>query len=358
MQPTELKTKFNTIKKSVKTAKPADVLKGIGAFVKEILGLLEATCDHVPITWKGKGAKAYKVFVAKGTKIPFSRAANVDLFINDPAQFETQWKAILASLETCSKAKTGKLVHDAASLDRAFYTVVIAFAAAIDLHYPGDRGSPGALFEIAVGSAISYLTGIDQKGQVALPIPIEEVPEDAKLLVKSDGDEEEVADSEDGEEHDPGADPPIEEEEEELAVVKADRWFQGAGNDLIVALKISTRERISQVSVQQLILERIKPGGFKSILCACNENNVMAPKGTKKDTRTYDTCWLVDTLVPKTIALYHRFVAPFAGMYYLDPPEPYFKRLYPGLPPIKRFRDLLTDDLPMLLGGWSPKSDR
>lgn len=348
MQASDLKPRFEKIKKSVQTATPSAVLQGVGVFVKDVLGMLAAGCDHLPFTWKGKGTKKYRVFAAKGTKRPFSRASNVDLFVNDPGQFEALWKGVLTALDEGKRAGARVVKHDPAGLDRAFYTAVIAFASAIDLNFPGDKGSPGALFEIAVGAAISHLTGLDEHGQVELTIPSDA----ATLLVTSDADE--------GEEE--GADEPVEpvlnedEEEEDKAVIKTDRWFEGDPSNLIVAMKISTRERISQVSVQQLILDKIKPGGFRSILCACNENNVLGPKGMKKENRTADLCWLVDTLVPRTIALYHRFVAPFAGMYYLDPPEPYLKGEYQGLPPVKRFRDLLTADLPMLLGG-PPKSD-
>jgi hypothetical protein len=350
----ELKARFEAIKKEVRRGVPDRVFSLVGELGLDVLHLLKRDYEQVPFDWKGKGAKKYTVYVQEGQSSPFSRAANTALFIPDPEAFARAWQQVTEGLERGRKSAGWTALCEPLVIDQALYTAVISFASVVDLDSPGDKGTPGALFEMAVGAAISWLTGLQENGQVKLGIP----SNPATLIVKADT---EV--SEPDATSDVGCDLATEEEaEEEDAVVtgqsvtiKADRWFKGESHDLIVALKISTRERISQVSVQQRILESIKPGGFHSILCACNENNVLAPKGTRKADRSYDSCWLVDTLVPGTIALYHKFVAPLEGIYYLDPPTSYLSGTYQGLPPVRRFRDLLVADLPKLLGA-SPKS--
>lgn len=350
MSLTKLKDGFEDLKTVASEADPAKTLKKVGEFALNVLTLLNSQCNLQNITWKGKGAKTYQVFVVKGAKQPFSSAVNVALFETKAAAFKSLWSRLLNALTAGRKAGANTISGISGdAVDKTLYTAIISFAAATDLYNPGNRGAPGALFEIAVGAAIAYLTGRPEDSQVVLPIP----DSGEALVVKS---EEVLPGDESPSGKDEGAIVREEErgsvddtdEEEDPAVVKTDRCFRSEPVSLIVALKISTRERISQVSVQQLILDKIKPGAFRSILCACNENNVFGPKNLTKAQKTYDICWLKDTLVPRTIALYHRYVARFAGIYYLDPPHSYLSGVYRGLPPIKRFRDLLTTDLPML----------
>jgi len=348
-----LKSGFEGVKAAGRQGIPAETFKYVGEFAKGVLDLLASECERKAIRWRGDGWKSYEVLVRKGTRQPFSRAVNTALFVGDAKAFAGMWAGLAGALDK-GAARKDNIVRNFAGekIDRAFYTAVIGFAAATDLYNPGNRGAPGALFEIAVGAAIALLTGRAEHSQVVLKAP----ESDEEVVVKSDektveepppGDEPGAQMAADGEED--------EEEKEGQAKVKTDRCFPGDPTSLIVALKISTRERISQVSVQQLILDKLRPGAFRSILCACNENNVFGPKGLRKEEKTYDKCWLGDTLVPGTIALYHRHVAPFAGIYYLDPPEPYLSGRYRGFPPVKRFRDLLTADLPMLFGSTSKR---
>lgn len=342
MHKSELKERFKKVKKPLRNPNALDILGEAGGFTCEVLEMLAREYRHVPISWGGKGSKAYTVYVAQSQKQPFSRAANIELFLRTSAEFKPVWKRFTDGLNA-GKA-SGKCVWtgDPTDINKAIYTAVIAFASAIDLQFPGDRGSPGSFFETIVGASISHVTGLDENGEVKLDIPSDA----SSIVVKSD-----AADSPaEAEVLDDSALESDEGEIEDSAVIKTDRWFQGKSRNLVVALKISSRERISQVSVQQLILEKIAPGKFQSILCACNENNVMPPKNVPKDFRPYDHCTLKDTLVPKTIALYHRFVTPYAGLYYLDPPVPYVDGTYSGMPPIKSFHALLAGDLPILLG--------
>jgi hypothetical protein len=58
---------------------------------------------------------------------------------------------------------------------------------------------------------------------------------------------------------------------------------------------------------------------------------------------------VTDTLVPKTIVLYQRYIAQLSAMYYLDPPHEYTTTPLVGFPQVKQFSALLTRDLPTLL---------
>jgi hypothetical protein len=364
MDHTIVKSGFDSLKKTLKAKDPEKTLTEVGAFAERVLTLLAGSCQWADFAWKGKGTKTYRTFVPKqqepGQSSPakalFSRASNVELFIADPSQYRQSWNVVLEALQAGRAAKARTLNCAPSLIDRAVYTAVIAFASATDLYYPGDKGRPGALFETAVGAAISMLTGLSESRRVELGIP----GEAAKVVVESEvedesGDDRSTDEEDDLAVSDVGANAnggPIEDK----AVIQTDRWFPGNPKKLVVAMKISSRERISQVSVQQLLLERIAPGQFRSILCACNENNVMCQKGTDKADRTPEKCWLVDTLVPRTISLYHRFIAEFKGLYYLDPPTPYVDGTYAAeqaankFPAVKPLHQLFTVDLPDLLG--------
>lgn len=163
---------------------------------------------------------------------------------------------------------------------------------------------------MVIGPMISLLSGRPERGEVVLPVP--------------------------------GT--------SEVERVKTDLTFGAErGRTLVVPTKISTRERISQAYVHQRILDAAQPGKYRSILVACSENNVMAPKGTAKRDRTASVCWVQDTLVPRTIALYQRYVAELDGIFYLDPPAAYLAGGYPGLPHVATVGQLTHGELPALL---------
>jgi hypothetical protein len=185
----------------------------------------------------------------------------------------------------------------------------MAFAALIDILARGDRGGPGAAFQLTVGATLSHLLDKPLRGAVDLTVA-NGVRERVNVDIT-------VGDSDA---------PPV----------------------LAVPTKLTTRERIAEAYVHQHILDAARPGTYRGILCACSENNVMAPKGTANQDRTPDVCWVQDTLVPGTIALYERYMAHL-NLYYLDPPEPYLGGGHVGLPPIGFYSTLLLEDLANLI---------
>lgn len=305
----DLQRDFKALTKA-RRSNPHRIIRAIGMFATASLRLLESAWELHEIDFKGKGKKHYRVFVAPGNKRPFSRAVNSDLFVPSADDFKVLWERFVVALEEAGRSETYRITAASSEeIDRAFYTVVIAYACAVDLCSPGNRGGPGTLFEMAIGPAVSILTNRDETGEVRI--------------------------------EDPGRD---------IEFVKTDLTFVGdTAPVLVVPTKITTRERIVQPFVHQRILDVARPNEYRSVLCVCSENNVDCPDGTTAQNRTYDVCWLKDTLVPGTIALYENYVAALSGLYYLDPPASYLDGTYRGLPPIRTFGSLLTNDLPALL---------
>lgn len=285
---------------------PAQVLELVGQTGAMALTLLQARCDAHPIAWKGQGAKAYSVYSFEGAPTPFSRATNDALFDPDPDTFRANWNSVAAAI--LDAREVGPVDADPEAIDRAFYTAVVSFAAYMDL---AQSGGAGALFEHMIRPVLRVLTGRDDAGQVKIPVPGQ---------AKQD-------------------------------LIPVDMSFPspGEGVSLVVASKITTRERIVQAFIHQLFLERLRPGGYRSVLVICSENNVGFPKSTTAPNRKPENGWVQDTLVPGTIAKYQRYVAELSGLYYLDPPASYLTGARPGLPPVRRFSSLLGGDLAQLL---------
>jgi hypothetical protein len=307
---TDLAAVFDTLLRARRRSPPADVLEGVGDLAVRALQLLAAESEVHDFVWKGSPGKRYSVVALRRSPVPFSRPANAALFERDAELFHTLWARISAGLAS-ERSQAGIRVSgvSAQAIDRAFYTAVLAYAMCMDLG--GDRRRAGTLLEITIRSAVELLSGRRDVGEVRLPIPGEP---DRRVRVDMS--------------FPPGT---------------------GRGVTLVVASKFSTRERISQAFVHQLFLDRLSPGNYRSIMTICSENNVFGPKGVAGRRPGPAVCWAQDTLVPGTIAMYQRYVAEMAGLYYLDPPAPYLQGRHPGLPPIRRFSDLLRADLAALL---------
>jgi hypothetical protein len=278
----------------------------IGQVASMALEELNTNASAYSIGWEGGGNKSYNVFSISPDVTTWSRAVNTALFVDDSRKFQELFREFADRVIS----NRGQLTVDGITsedIDIILYTIVISFAVVTDLYNLG-RGMSGTFFEIMTGAVLSLLTGRQETGDVILPVP--------------------------------GT---IERE-----VIKVDLTFHdpGGGVSLAVPTKISTRERISQAFVHARILNTARPGGYRHILCIVNENNAFNYQGQPKTIRTV---YLRDTLVPKTIALYQRYVAELDGLYYLDPPAQYLAGTRAGLPPIQHFSTLLKGDLIELL---------
>lgn len=315
-----------------RAGEPAEVLtlaKQVGLLGLEVM----AECTQSPLEWRGGGEKTYSVFSRPGSLVPFSRPINDALLIPDAATFEATWNVVQDALLADNKGAVGIPANLSPVANSVFYTALMAYAVCMDLW---RLGGAGACFEAVVRASIRALSGREDHGAVRIQ------PQPAQGL-ELDGAEPEGVEAE-GE-----TDEAVALVEERIPVDLSFPSNVPGGTTLVIAVKISTRERISQAFVHQLVLERLRPGGFRSAMVICNETNKFSPRRLASDARTPAVSWATETLVPGTIATYNRYLAEMAGLYYLDPPVPYLNGAYPDLPPVGTFGSLLSVDLAPLL---------
>ncbi|MGQ0839905.1 hypothetical protein [Actinokineospora sp.] len=297
---------FENLKKSRRTA-PVEILQTIGKFSAGSLKLLREHSTVRPFAWTGRGARRYSIFILDEPGARISRAVNTDQFIFDPDEFISGWSELLEAV--ASSRSQGRLIYlDAVRVNALCYSAVMSWAAAVDLFKPSN-GLAGTYFEILTGALIGNLSGRDVGSEVKLPVP---------------GGYEKI---------------------------KVDLTFEANNGRpcLVVPTKISTRERISQAYVHARILETARPGDYRTIICVVNETNTVNDAKIKEIDGQYPGRGLKETLVPGTIALYQKYIAQLEGMYYLDPPASYLAGNCPGMPLVRPYGHLLTEDLPYLL---------
>jgi hypothetical protein len=309
---TQLRKDFQHLK-LLRKLRPNEALDAVGRFGRDAVRLLSEHTELHPFAFKGQDTKTYDVAARPGTQVSFSRAINRELFIPDANEYAERW----ADLATAVRASAGASALggvDPVEVNRLIYSAVIGYAAAVDLFNPGDRGGPGSYLEMVMGPIVSILTARQEGASISLPVP----------------------------------------ETGDVEVVTTDLSFVGDEGDivLVVPTKISTRERISQAYVHQLILDRAQEATgitYRSALVIANENNTMFPKNLAAAEKTYDVGWTQETLVPGTIVLYHKYVSQLSGLYYLDPPNRYVLNPPATFPKVSTVGALLTVDLPVLL---------
>jgi hypothetical protein len=361
---------FETLKKNRgKEGGALDSLRGLGDLAEASLRTLaEPSYQPTDIgTSRIDGHKRYGVYASTVDPATFSRAVNLGLFIHNATEFASEWRVLTDRFRLDSG--TFLLDYPADGVNRLFYTAVMSYAAVVDLRRTGNRGGPGTLFEIATEAAISQLTGLKPLRGVLIRVPgmtkfynvrIDMTFGDSVPTLPASQSGDLIIE---GEEPEPGEEDDAMEEapDQEQFVLDLGEPATGMGRAaelsqsrvvLAVPTKLSTRERIVQAYAHQRILDQASPGRYRTILCACNENNMIAPKRK----RTATTALVSDTLVPWTIAVYQQYVARLEALYYLDPPQQYVDGRYQGLPPVRTFGQLLTGDARTLLGTESNAS--
>lgn len=305
----ELVDLFDKVKAVRRKGDPASALRLAGELGRRSIEIL-SECTRAAIQWDGRGTKSYSVFHCRGAPITFSKAVNDALFIEDPSLYATGWKHLTDRVMVAGSGGGALTEIDSGEVDRLIYSTVHAYAAGIDLYKRGDRGSPGSLLEQIMGPICGVMTKRQEAGKIVLRAPGEAEP----------------------------------------LSIEVDISFSDAScrHVLVIATKISSRERIVQAYVHQFLLEKLDPGRFRTILCLSNENNMFST-AIPPDERIASKAVLRDTLVPGTIRIYQRYLTPLAGMYYLDPPASYVDGSTPGLPSVRRVGQLLCEDLPNLL---------
>jgi hypothetical protein len=243
----------------------------------------------VPLT--GQGPKCYSAFATGRSSLsrPFLTAD----YVKTARAFERDWNAVFGLAD----ADAHRFTAAGADVNKVLYTAITAFACCYDLWKASSRKTPGTFFEILIGSVMGTLLGDYARGK-SIPIP------------------------------------------NEIDAVETDIVFQHAEQQegLVVATKITTRERIVQPFAHQRILDGVfGKERYRSLLLCVSE---LQRDG---DARFKEIC------VPGTVRLFQKHLASLSHIVYLDPPSRYLQQDITGVVPVVSMGDFLTKGLPTVL---------
>ena len=244
------------------------------------------------------GERTYIAFRGRGLlKDNRSRPLNAGLFDSSvsPTRFGARWDELAARIDRGGH----RLDHPDANA--IVYQAVQALASCYDIWQQASVKTPGTFYEIVIGSLFGAVTGLARGKQISCEVKVAEetesvnIPTDIVLRV-------------------PG---------------------KAAG--IVVAAKTSTRERISQVFVQQKLLDAVfGEGVYRSMLVSVSE--IQHLKGN-----------LQETCVPGQVNLYQTHVAKLLGLFYLDPPFRYMTLSKAKVITVRTVGDLLGGGLQRLI---------
>ncbi len=210
-----------------------------------------------------------------------SRPINADLYAEDELDFGQLMAAFLGGFR---ERVPNEIV-------RATYSIAFSVFAANDVNKVGRKRS-ATFFENLIGHMVARCIGFAPRNKVRMPETGGDLPTDFVF--------------------DPGE----------------------RSRKLHLPIKISTRERIVQAWVHQLVLARIFGDGvFRGVLVVGTE--------TKRDARTGE---VIEICIPGQLQLFQ-----LTRIYYLDPPRPYLDlaRAFPRVE-VRSFGEALAE-LPQLL---------
>jgi hypothetical protein len=243
--------------------------------------LILAEADRVPLFSPTTG-KPYFSFRAAEQ----SRPVNSDVYADDEIAFE---QLLAAFLNGFSGSTPDEIV-------RATYTIAFSVFAANDVNHVGRKAS-ATFFENLIGHIVARCIGFAPRNKVRTPETGADLPTDYVF--------------------DPGE----------------------HSRKLHLPIKISTRERIVQAWVHQLVLARIfGDGQYRGVLIVGTE--------TKRDARTGE---VIEICIPGQLQVFQTRVTEMSRIYYLDPPQPYLElaHAFPRVE-VKPFGEALAE-LPQLL---------
>jgi hypothetical protein len=269
--------------------------------VAECYSILNAQTskEHYADIRRNAHVKTYWVFVAVNDVAKVSRPYRPSLFINSYAEWESAWKAMLASMDRAARTMTYR------DTDRVIYSAAIVFFAVIDILRPGSRKTNGTFLEWLLGTLLVLLTGYP----LTRHIPIA-----AMDALVEDEEHENGSGSE-------GSVPT------DIVIDPGDGKYK-----LVFPVKTSTRERIGQIFTHQRILDTEFPGRYRSALLCVSETQLM-----KKTHGVQETC------VPRQVSFNEKYIAHVDALYYLDPPFAYIDDAIAVS--VRRMSDLFRVDL-------------
>lgn len=289
MSTKQLKKLYEQFKASWKTGK----LSELGAIASEAHRVLSSKATFVDLgALTGvSGSKEYGVFTVGARR---SRPYLKDFRFEKADDFDSAWSDLTSKIDS-SNASIAEL--DAASVDKALYAATHAFACVFEVLDSGSRGSNGKLFEYATALVLRDLLDAEVASSPRLSRP-------------------------------PGYVVPVD------IVLRRD----GAAKQLVVATKITSRERLVQAFVHNHFLIQDKPGSFTSIAwCGSETNAIKKPPG------------LQETCVHHQVNAYCEWLSPLDGLYYLDLPAAYANSEFAKRMPVQSIGSLLVSGVGSLL---------
>jgi len=248
---------FRSIQKLIKKYPQDDQINDLFTNLStSVLEHLDST-NRMPLTSKVNG----KEYFAFRNDIRHSRSVNKNLFIeNDRVQHFLQAAKELDITSLNSEEVT-----------KACYTIATGFACVVDLINPGDRQTPGCLFEYLTTHLLTRELSTDASERVRVKIGDDTVSLTMDLVLNLVG-----------------------------------------GPKYHVAIKTSTRERASEFWAQQRILDEAFKGEYIGYFFGMAETKLNHFNGE-----------VVEICVPDQWRAYQYYLSTIKTIYYLDPPKAY-----------------------------------
>ncbi|MFP4470602.1 MAG: hypothetical protein ACLFPE_07955 [Bacteroidales bacterium] len=256
-----------------------------------------------------KGKYDISVSEIAGTK-KYVRPINRSLFINDPDQFTESYNNLLPIFERIRNHETLFSTTEKQIIDSTLYTVQQAIGAGLDLLVAQNsaRKHVGNRFEELIATVFETLGVTSCKMVLQIPYETDEGTKVYKCendLILS----------------------PYAEMKSNQALLDE--------NEIVLSVKTTSKDRMGKMFIDKILLEKFVRHPQKVIGVFLND--VQRKEGGN----------ISYTLVSGLFMVYTQFLTQLEGIYYLDPPPVTSKEPYNRY--IKRFADLITDDLRILL---------
>ncbi len=232
-----------------------------------------------------------------GSKKINVRPINTNLFIEDKKEFESSSHDVIKLLHGLSTARclTEKIKKEYENilkeqkLDKVFYTIQQSISIGFDASLPGNqaRKRVGINFENLMKSAFTELKINNKKLIFSIPVDSVKYSMDIDCVINP-----------------------------KTIISTTNKKFNP--KDTAVSLKTSSKDRMSKIFIDKLLLKAYTTKKIKII--AIFHNDVQR-KGKDK---------INSTFVPNIFLVYAKYLTPLDGVYYLDPPPQINKSLWKG----------------------------
>jgi len=280
--------------------------------------LYNANLDHIPATlqiiehamfllkkdanydffgsFTGKNVQEYCSFTYHGE---CSRPIRDDIFISDFKIFSLEFKEFHTKLRNIGSTWSWL---DSQRANKIIYTSVMSVACCFDLWKKGSRKTPGTFFEIFMAAILKWMLP-NETFSKHIPL-LDEINENPGISDSSSVSTD--------------------------IVIRSSTY---SNRNIVIPLKITTRERIVQPFAQQRILNSFFGENIYFSFLAC----ISETQQDKNKKKVNQIC------LPGTIKLYQKHLSSISGLYYCDIPERYLGNDLTDIIPVKSMGEFLID---------------